>query len=185
MSHSVISLGGHFGRGLPGTPLTLHTTELYFIMLVPKDLGSSPGACASHGPNSHTRTLRPIQCHLQQLHFMAHRSLATPSTNNKFFRFLPLTVPLLILGLQKLRVLTLTNGVLINYKPNIGKTYHYTIHYHTHKFKLLSLLQLSFNYRHKDVSHAAKFKFIFSSSLQLERKSPSCPFCSMEGFCLP
>lgn len=90
-----------------------------------------------------------------------------------------------ILGLQKFRVLTLTNGVLINYKPNIGKTYHYTIHYHTHKFKLLSLLQLSFNYRHKDVSHAAKFKFIFSSSLRLERKSPSCPFCSMEGFCLP
>lgn len=95
LSHSVISLGGHFGMGLPCTPLTLHATELYFIMLVPKDLGSSPGACASHGPNSHTRTLRPTQCHLQQLHFMAHRSLVTPSTNNKFFRFLPLTVPLL------------------------------------------------------------------------------------------
>lgn len=95
LSHSVISLGGHFGMGLPGTPLTLHATELYFIMLVPKALGSSPGACASHGPNSHTGTLRPTQCHLQQLHFMAHRSLATPSTNNKFFRFLPLTVPLL------------------------------------------------------------------------------------------
>lgn len=88
-----------------------------------------------------------------------------------------------LLGLGKFRALTLINGVLMGYWSSSGKTSHNLIHYHSHKFKTLSFLWLSFKHKLTGISHYAKV--IQSLSSGWREEAPLCPFCSTEAFCLP